>query len=191
MCVSVCVPHIYWVVENVSARACYIHLSVVSHVSGTEDRSGLVTQSLFDLFFLACWTSSGGQVAFTYAPIQKNRPPPAGKQTSSFTTAPTHAEFSVHLHHLLTSLPSSGSCAVRGGGWCRAGQHRLSNGLDYKPPKSGGKEKKKKQTDGGKEPIREQKSLALVSSDTLTRCLRVTMATEGVMQRETGGGVLL
>lgn len=78
---------------------------------------------------------------------------------------------------------------MSGGGRCRAGQHRLSNGLDYKPPKSGGK--KTSQTDGGKEPIREQKSLALVSSDTLTCCLRVTMATEGAMQRETGEGALL
>lgn len=37
--------HIYWVVENVSARACYIHLSVVSHVSGREEQSCRVTQS--------------------------------------------------------------------------------------------------------------------------------------------------
>ena len=29
VCVCVCVLHIYWVVENVSARACYIHLSAV------------------------------------------------------------------------------------------------------------------------------------------------------------------
>lgn len=32
-------------VENVSARACYIHLSVVSHVSGRQEQSCRVTQS--------------------------------------------------------------------------------------------------------------------------------------------------
>lgn len=45
--------HIYWVVENVSARACYIHLSAVVHVSGTDERSSRVTQSLFEPFFFS------------------------------------------------------------------------------------------------------------------------------------------
>lgn len=48
---------------------------------------------------------------------------------------------------------------------------------------------KKTQTDGSREPIREQNRRELVSSDTLTCCLRVTMATEGAMQR--GEGVFL
>lgn len=43
MCVCARAPacarvlHIYWVMENVSARACYIHLSVVFHVSRAEE----------------------------------------------------------------------------------------------------------------------------------------------------------
>ena len=35
----VCRKHVYWVVENVSARACYIHLSAVLHVSDWRDIS--------------------------------------------------------------------------------------------------------------------------------------------------------
>lgn len=55
-CVCVCVfdksnvLHIYWVVENVSARACYIHLSAVFHVSGRGEQNCRVTQSFFFFF---------------------------------------------------------------------------------------------------------------------------------------------
>lgn len=84
----------------------------------------------------------------------------------------THTVFSFHLHHLLTWLPSSGSCAVLGGGRCgRRGAARAASVIKrprLQTPEVG----KKHETDGSREPIREQKSRELVSSDTLTCCLR-------------------
>lgn len=76
-----CVLHIYWVRENVSARACYIHLSVVFHVSRAEEVELLVFCGAFltsEPSSLSCSFNTNNQnilnfsLPFLISPLRKH-----------------------------------------------------------------------------------------------------------------------
>lgn len=143
VCVCVCVFHAHLLGCGKCVSSCVLYSSVGGLPRERNRGVELSRDAVFNVFFSSphhlffffftlqscVKTSRDTDVALVLAlfhfPI--NKPPPS---TLSFQP-----------HHLLTWLPSSGSC-----GWRGTGQHRLSNGLDYKPPKSG-EEKKHRLTE--------------------------------------------